>query len=378
MARSDAELVMAARDGDRSAFAALVARHRAALLVACGRLLRDDALAEDAAQEATLTAYLELSRLRDPTRFGAWLIGIGLNTGRRWLRTRARQALREIAKHPERDPLDAAASPMPGPDDIAEARDLAGRVRRAVAALPPGQRRAVVGYYLLGLPQAEVAALLGTSNGAIKTRLHKARAALIDALADDWAIEEEHVMSQSQDDAVAMRVADVCRIDGDGAASHAVILEEVAGSRSLAMWIGEPEGTALAAALTDADLPRPMTHTLAVGLLTEGGVGIRGVRVTRLAERTFYAVVSIDGPGGAADVDARPSDALTLAVLAGAPIEVDAGVLTAHERQVAEGAPTADRIRARSDQRAAEITDATLAARARHLADPGPDPETDR
>ena len=68
----DAELVIAARAGDRAAFAALVERHRPALLRAC----RGSA---DAAQEAVLLALTSLPALRDDDAFGPWLCGIGRN-----------------------------------------------------------------------------------------------------------------------------------------------------------------------------------------------------------------------------------------------------------------------------------------------------------
>lgn len=349
---ADAALVAAARTGDRSAFALLVDRHRAGLLAACGRLLRDDALAEDAAQEAVVTAYVELGRLRQPERFGAWLVGIGLNVGRRWLRAR----LREAAPAADGTAVESAAAIAPGPDEVAEARALADRVRRAVMALPAGQRAAVMGFYLVGLPQREVAALLGTSVGAVKTRLHKARSTLATALAGELDGEGNETMTTNEA-TVPMQVAEVCRLGTESpGARHAVVLAEVGGDRELPIWVGEPEGTALAAALAGADLPRPMTHRLTAELLQAGGVAVRGVRLTELAERTFYATVTVEGASGEARVDARPSDALTLALLAAAPIAVDEQVLRAAEiQQRDEGVATAAQVRARAQQFAGDI-----------------------
>jgi DNA-directed RNA polymerase specialized sigma24 family protein len=71
----DAGMVRAARGGDRDALDTLVRRHRAGVLRACRRVLRDRAEAEDAAQEALLQALVALPRLRDPDRFAAWLHG---------------------------------------------------------------------------------------------------------------------------------------------------------------------------------------------------------------------------------------------------------------------------------------------------------------
>ena len=77
--RPDADLVAAARGGDRRAFAVLVERHYGVLLATCRRATGNGELAADAAQEAVVTALVGLDRLRDPERFAAWLIGIGLN-----------------------------------------------------------------------------------------------------------------------------------------------------------------------------------------------------------------------------------------------------------------------------------------------------------
>src|SRR5688572_3057134 len=87
-ALTDAELVEAARGGDKSAFAALLTRHRPLLLALCRRYLGEAGPAEDAAQEAALQALLCLDGLRRADRFGPWLAGIGLNVCRRWLRQR--------------------------------------------------------------------------------------------------------------------------------------------------------------------------------------------------------------------------------------------------------------------------------------------------
>lgn len=84
----DAELVLLARAGDRSAFATLVERHRALLTGLVTRLVRDPVLVDDAVQDAVLTALANLSRLREPAGFEPWLGGIGLNGGRRVLRSR--------------------------------------------------------------------------------------------------------------------------------------------------------------------------------------------------------------------------------------------------------------------------------------------------
>ena len=239
--RPDADLVAAARGGDRPAFAALVERHYRVLLATCRRATGDGELAADAAQEAVVTALVGLDRLRDPERFGAWLIGIGLNLCRRALQERARWARADAADTP---------APGPGPHEAAEAAQIAERVRAAIAALPAGQRAAVALFHLGGLSHAEVAGRLGTRPGAVKTRLHKARGALRHELVD--VHREEFAMPT----AVPMSVADVRR-PTDRPERHIVVLEEVGGERRLPIWIGTPEALSLVAALEEVELPRP-------------------------------------------------------------------------------------------------------------------------
>lgn len=352
LAASDGELVAAARSGDRGAFAELVQRHRPMVNAVCRRMLEDPVLAEDAAQEAIVVALVNLDRLRRAERFGSWLAGIGLNLCRRWLRHRSEAAWSWEALHgggwvPW--PTGAAADLA----QLAEKDDLVVRVRRAVAALPPGQRGAVVGYYLLGLPQWEVARRLGTSVGAVKTRLHKARATLRQRLLDLW---EERPMTDICSP-VPMGVADVCQLDAEGPLDqYVVLLAEVGGDRQLPIWVGEPEATALAFALQQVELPRPMTYQFAADVLEATGARLQEARVTRLAEGTYYAVVTLDGPSGPAQVDARPSDALNLAVLVDAPITVDETVLQAEaEQRGTRNIPTSQEIARDARARAEEI-----------------------
>jgi RNA polymerase sigma factor (sigma-70 family) len=317
----DAELVRAAREGDKEAFGLLIDRYRPLALSLVRQMLFDSALAEDAVQEAAVAALLGLDRLRVPDRFGAWYAAIALNLGRRWLRQMTRQ--RPI---PNRDLDD-----RPGPHEQAEAAELAGRVRNAIEALPPGQRQAVLAFYWQGLSHAEAAIELGIEPGAVKARLHQARVALEPQLASiiEIAKEDQAMEDRAEGRWIDVEVTEVRRSSGDDPIGrpHAVVLQEVRGERRLPIYVGAPEAIALACSLEAAEMPRPMTYQLAANLVTASGARVAEVRITRLAESTFYAVVVLDGPVGPEEVDARPSDALNLALVAGAPIKVDSGVI---------------------------------------------------
>ena len=110
---------------------------------------------------------------------------------------------------------------------------------------------------------------------------------------------------------------------------YVMILVERGGRRWLPIWIGPAEATALALALESAEMPRPFTYKLAAGLVEAAGSRITEVKITRLLEKLFYAVVVVQGPGGPREVDARPSDAVNLAVASGAPIRLDSDLFSA-------------------------------------------------
>jgi RNA polymerase sigma factor (sigma-70 family) len=334
----DARLVEAALGGDKDAFAALVTRHWATAVALAARVLGTPDLARDAAQEAAVAALLGLDRLRAPARFGAWFCGITLNVARRWarqLRAERPAVLGDRAPDP--------ASHEPGPDEHAELAELAATVRAAVAQLADGQRDAVLLFYLQGLTHREVAAELAISVGAVKARLHQARAALTPALvplasgpaptsrAVPVTRNKEHVMTTTAGAPAwaEVSVTDIRTSDDSNPLNrtHVMVLAERDGPRRLPIWVGPVEATVLALSLQAVEMPRPMTYQMAASLLEASGSRVSEVRITRLAGEVFYAVVVVDGPAGQREIDARPSDAVNLALVTGATILADGALL---------------------------------------------------
>jgi uncharacterized protein len=320
-AASDADLVRAALLGDKESFGTLVLRHWQTAVFLAARVLGTSELAKDAVQEATIAAMTGLDRLRSPDRFGAWFCGITLHVSRRWLRQLRQAALPGMT-------VDQAC-PEPGPAEAAELADVAARVRAAIALLADGQAEAVRLFYLQGLSHREVAAELGISPGAVKARLHQARAALAPRLAEVVDITERKARSVMSANWVDAHVSEIRLAPGhdDEPEHHIMILTEAGGKRQLPIWIGPAEATALAMRLESTETPRPFTYKLAASLVTAAGADIAEVRITRLEPPIFYASVLVEGAQGRREVDARPSDAVNLALTAGAPIRVDGALL---------------------------------------------------
>ncbi len=316
---SDADLVGEALLGAREPFAELVRRHQRTATALAARVLGSDDLARDAVQEAAVAAMTGLDRLRSADRFGPWFCGIALNVSRRWLRQLRSE---RPGAGPDR------ARDGAGPDELAELADLAARVRAAVAGLADGQREAVLLFYLQGLSHREVAAELGVSVGAVKSRLHQARAALAPRLAPLIDIQEGTAMAATTGvpDWIEVSVTEVRREDGDPETRKHIMVLEAADGQQLPIWVGPAEAMALAMTLEAVETARPLTYQMAAGLLAASGARLTEARVTRLTDGVFYAVLIVDGPAGRREVDARPSDAVTLASVVSVPIRVDAGL----------------------------------------------------
>ena len=111
------------------------------------------------------------------------------------------------------------------------------------------------------------------------------------------------------------------------ASAYALILMEAKGSRRLPIIIGAHEAQAIALEIEQIKPPRPMTHDLTMQIITELGGQIEHVVVHHLKEGTYYANIIIKGPISSHEIDARPSDAIALAVRFSCPIYVDELVL---------------------------------------------------
>ncbi len=101
---------------------------------------------------------------------------------------------------------------------------------------------------------------------------------------------------------------------------YRVVLKDNRSDRILPIWVGYFEGSSIALALEQAWTPRPMTHDLAVNLITRLQGHIERIIVTDLKDNTFYAVICIMSNGETVTIDSRPSDAIAIAVRMNSPI----------------------------------------------------------
>ncbi|MBI4577781.1 MAG: sigma-70 family RNA polymerase sigma factor [Planctomycetes bacterium] len=170
-----------ARSGEAGAFEELVVRHAGLVASIAYGVLGDFHLARDVVQEVFIKVYRRLGELREPDSLASWLHGVARTTALDQLRG-SRRALAQ-AGIAEEAALEAAAAPEgDGPLRETQRRELTQRVRAEVDRLPEAYREVVALKYLEGLPYTEIAKVLGTTEAAVESRLHRARALLRDAL----------------------------------------------------------------------------------------------------------------------------------------------------------------------------------------------------
>lgn len=175
---SDQELVVRILSGHPDQFGSLVERHiRAAHAVAYARL-GNAADAEDAVQEAFLRAYERLGSLRDPSRFGAWLLTIARHEAARV----ATKRNRTVPLTEDTDPLEPATDPNPGQ------HELNALLREHVMRLPESSREVVLLHYFAGHSARDIADLLDLRRAAVLKRLQRAREALAETLLRDLEV----------------------------------------------------------------------------------------------------------------------------------------------------------------------------------------------
>ncbi len=110
--------------------------------------------------------------------------------------------------------------------------------------------------------------------------------------------------------------------------SPIVLLQEETGVRYIPIWVGAVEATAIAYAQQGIVPPRPLTHDLMLDAVTALGAKVLSVRITNLTDGVFFAVIDlVSSDGSHHEVNARPSDAIALALRAQAPISADESII---------------------------------------------------
>jgi bifunctional DNase/RNase len=123
-----------------------------------------------------------------------------------------------------------------------------------------------------------------------------------------------------------------------------VVLVEKGGERVLPIWVGVFEGTAIELQIEKVETPRPMTHDLLKSVIASLGGEVERVVVCELKENTFYATIDIRMRDRVVTIDARPSDAIALALRTGTRVFVEESVMQSVKRDADTGVADVGRL----------------------------------
>ena len=175
----DAELVRRARDRDEAAIRAIIRSNNRRLYRLARGILRNDSEAEDVVQETYVRAFTHLDNFRGGSSFGTWLGRIAINEALG--RLRRRRARVETSLEPELLNAEIIPFPVPtasDPEKTMAQRQIQNVVEQAIDELPEPFRIVFVTRVVEGMNVEETAEILGLKPETVKTRLHRARAAL--------------------------------------------------------------------------------------------------------------------------------------------------------------------------------------------------------
>ena len=124
--------------------------------------------------------------------------------------------------------------------------------------------------------------------------------------------------------------------------SPIIILKEIEGERTLLIWIGLLEATAIASEMEGIKFSRPMTHDLLMNIINKADIHIGRIEIYDLKDNTYYALIHLTQNKAQLTIDARPSDAIALAIRAKAPIFVSDEVIKKSKQieDMDEGVPS--------------------------------------
>ncbi|MBO7661833.1 MAG: RNA polymerase sigma factor [Clostridia bacterium] len=172
----DELLLRRARDGDEEAFEKLITPLEGLVWRVCWHYTGNREDASDCGQEAMVRVWRYLDGYRGDCAFESWVYRIAANVCLDFLRRRKRE--RQVPLEPMKEQGFDPPDPAPGTEEQAVAREEKERLRSLIAQLPEEQRDALVLTQLEGKSYQEVAALLGVSEGTVKSRVNRARTRL--------------------------------------------------------------------------------------------------------------------------------------------------------------------------------------------------------
>ena len=205
---ADEQIIARVLDGDRALFELIMRRYNARLFRTARAILRNEAEAEDAVQQAYISAYEHLGQFHGDARFSTWLTRIAIRAAQSRLRSVDRRGEVDLAAEKQEDIMSHASAPADNPEENVARGELAGLIERAIDQLPEPYRVVFMLREVQQLSTAESAECLEVTEEVIKVRLHRAKTMLREVIASnvETATAATFVFLGARCDAIVARV----------------------------------------------------------------------------------------------------------------------------------------------------------------------------
>ena len=312
---AEKELIEKVLDGDKLAYHSLFNHYYKFCLAKASGIVGDYEVSKDLVQESFIYAYFKLGSLRDKNLFKLWLGGIVSNVCQNYIRVKARKSAS----------LQAYVYQNQASEDTEDVR-IISIISTALKTLDNSFSSIIDAFYYQGKSIPEISAEFGITPSLVKVRLHRARKELKDILIANPEITNYQPTYKKRKTMKKVNIIELLPSQTDKAKWTLLLLEEES-NQVLPIIIGAELAATIAANMKGVVLPRPLTHNLFVEILNTNGLLPEGVYISDIKNGIYIATLKVKTSNGIKEYDARPSDAINIAVLTGCPIFVSQAIL---------------------------------------------------
>jgi RNA polymerase sigma factor (sigma-70 family) len=315
-AASEVELINKVLEGDKEAFNRLVRKHYSFCLSKAVQLIKDKDTAKDLAQNALLEAYFNIHNLRNKHAFKYWIAGIVTTICKNYMRDTGRKF----------SSLKQYYEALPDSADTTQEERTIQIIVKAIGTLDEKYGKIVYAFYYEQKSILDICAEFSLTEASVKIRLHRARKALKRILEQEPELKQYQQYFKHQNTMKQVRIIDMI-LGGVNKESCSLLLYDEEAFRVLPVIIKKEEAEAMLSSMKNIDFPRPMTFNLIAEIIRTNSLQPEGVYITDIANGVFIAHLKVSTAKEVKLYDARPSDAITIAVMFNCPIFVSQKIL---------------------------------------------------
>ncbi|MDO1450820.1 DUF151 domain-containing protein [Rhodocytophaga aerolata] len=301
---------------DRTAFNKLIAKYYPECLRKAKQMVKDADLAQDLLQTACMQAYFCLSNLKDKSLFRFWLLGIVKNVVNNYLKKRQHSYL-SLENYSQQ------LQQVEENKDIQAVREI---VCKHIDSLTPVYKKIIELFYFEDKNIKQIAQECDLSIETVKVRLHRGRQSLKQALQDYTELYHYHQLLKQRQRMKKVRIVDI--IIGTTNQEHcSILLQEEDNLKVFLIIIATSEAMEMVMALKHIDSPRPSVFTMTASLIKAHKLQMDSIYIYDIIDGVFVSSIKVGNGKKLQEFDARPSDALTFALLFDSPIYVSEKVV---------------------------------------------------